>query len=195
MIHIKPSNVPKLPKCLFLPYLGVHSIHLKKRLTKFIGKIYPHVDLKIAFRANKRIGSLFTFTDRVPSHVCSSVVYKFTCSSCQATYYGKTSRHFIVRCREHLGINKKGNSVKVTLSAFRDHIKDTGHSASLDNFCIIDRTNNELELLIHESIPILRDRPTLNFQSSSIPLCLFSSLRLLVTYSFLYDSLFTIAPL
>jgi len=57
--------------------------------------------------------------------------------------------------------------------AIRDHIKYTGHSASLDNFCIIDRTNNEHELLIHESLLILRDRPTLNFQSSSIPRCLF----------------------
>ena len=35
----------------------------------------------------------------------SSVVYKFSCSSCKATYYGKTSRHFIVRCREHIGVN------------------------------------------------------------------------------------------
>jgi len=109
---IKPSNVPKLPILLFLPYLGVYSIHLKKRFTKFIGNFYPHVDLKIVFRANKPIGRLFPFKDRVPSHVCSSVVYKFTCSSCQATYYGKISRHFNVRCREHLGINKKGNSVK-----------------------------------------------------------------------------------
>ena len=57
-----------------------------------------------------------------------------TCSSCQAIYYGKTSRYFIVRCREHLGINKKGKSVNGASSAIRDHIKDTGHSASLDDF-------------------------------------------------------------
>ena len=36
VVDIKPSNVPKLPILLFLPYLGVYSIHLKKRLTKFI---------------------------------------------------------------------------------------------------------------------------------------------------------------
>ena len=59
VVDIKPSNVPKLPILLFLPYLGVYSIHLKKRLTKFIGKFYPHVDLKIVFRANKPIGRLF----------------------------------------------------------------------------------------------------------------------------------------
>ena len=96
VVDIKPSNVPKLPILLFLPYLGVYSILLKKRLTKFIGKIYPPVDLKIVFQASKPIGRLFPFKDRVPSHICSPVIYKFTCSSCQATYYGKTSCHFIV---------------------------------------------------------------------------------------------------
>ena len=142
------------------------------------------IRLKIVFRANKPIGRLFPLKDRVPSHVCSSVVYKFTCSSCQATYYGKTSRHFIVRCREHLGINIKGNNVKGAVnSAIKDHVKDTGHSVSLDDFCIIDKANNELELLINESLLILKDRPTLNFQSPSIPL-----------FSLIF-SLFTIAPL
>ena len=58
---------------------------------------------------------------------------------------------------------------------FADHINNTGHSVSLENFCIIDRTSNEHDLLINESYLILRDRPMHNFQSSSIPLCLFCS--------------------
>ena len=36
-----------------------------------------------------------------------------------------------------------------------------------------DRANNEFDLLIHESLLILRDRPSLNSQQSSIPLALF----------------------
>jgi len=68
-----------------------------------------------------------------------------------STYHGKTSRHFIVRCREHFGINKKSNCVKGASSVIRDHIKDAGHSDSLDNFSVIDRTNNELDLLTHAS--------------------------------------------
>ena len=90
------------------------------------------------------------------------------CSSCHAAYYGKTSRHFIVRCREHLGISKKDNSVKGASSAIRDRIKHTGHSASLDDFCIIDKTTNEFDLVMYESLLILTDLPMLNFQSSSI---------------------------
>ena len=89
------------------------------------------------------------------------------------TYYGKTSRHFVVRCRGRLGVNKKGKSMKGVSSPTRDHINDTGHNASIDDFCIIDNACNEFDLLIHESLLILRDRPTLNKQNSSITLCLF----------------------
>ena len=35
------------------------------------------------------------------------------------------------------------------------------------------KMNNEFDLLIHESLLILRDRPELNSQQSSIPLVLF----------------------
>jgi len=59
VVNIKPSNVPKLPIILFLPYLGVYSEHLKKRLTKFVGKMYPHVDLKIVFRASNLLVTFF----------------------------------------------------------------------------------------------------------------------------------------
>jgi len=78
----------------------------------------------------------------------------------------------VVRRREHLGSNKKGESIKAISSAIRDPINDPGHSASLDNFCIIDRANNELDLLIHKSLLVLRDHLTLTFQISLIPLCL-----------------------
>ena len=81
--------------------------------------------------------------------------------------------HFVVRCREHLGINKKGISIKSASSSIRDHINETGHAASFDDFCILDKANNNFDLLIHESLLILRDRPTLNQQNSSIPLYLF----------------------
>ena len=48
-----------------------------------------------------------------------------------------------------------------------------GHAASLEDFSVLDRANNDFDLLIHESLLILRDRPSLNSQQSSIPLALF----------------------
>ena len=70
-------------------------------------------------------------------------------------------------------IDKKGESIKGVSSPIRDHINDTGHTASIDDFYIIDIASSELDLLINESLFILRDRPTPNQQNSSIPLCLF----------------------
>ena len=44
---------------------------------------------------------------------------------------------------------------------------------SMGDFSVLDRANNDFDLLIHESLLILRDRPSLNSQQSSIPLALF----------------------
>ena len=108
-------GVPKLLVLLSFPYLGSRSVHLKKKLIKFLGNIYPHMEFRFIFQSVKRIENFFPFKDRIPSNLRSSVVYKFTCSSCKAAYYGKTSRHFIVHCREHLGINKKGKAIKSSM--------------------------------------------------------------------------------
>ena len=81
----------------------------------------------------------------------SSVIYKFQCPGCHASYYGKTSRNLITRCREHLGVNKAGLKVKGGPSAIRDHINQSGHAASPKDFSILDRANNEFDLLIHEN--------------------------------------------
>ena len=46
-------------------------------------------------------------------------------------------------------MNKNGKGNKGVSSPIRDHINDTGHNASFDNFCINDKANNELDLHIH----------------------------------------------
>ena len=86
--------------------------------------------------------SLFRFKDRFSNLMCSNVIYKYTCSGCDATYYGKTKRHLIVRCREHLGINKAGQKIKSNSLSIGDHISKSGHKASFDDFEIISKTDN-----------------------------------------------------
>ena len=53
------------------------------------------------------------------------------------------------------------------------HSSATGRLVSLENFSIIVSTSKNMNLLILESVLILRDRPTLNSQTSSIWLALF----------------------
>ena len=40
----------------------------------------PQVYLRFVFQSAKCIENLISFKDRVPSHVCSSIVYQFACS-------------------------------------------------------------------------------------------------------------------
>ena len=79
---------------------------------------------------------------------------KYACSGCHATYYGETKRHLIVRCREHLGINKAGRKIESNSSSLGDQISRSGHEASFDDFEIISKTDNHFDLLIYESLLI-----------------------------------------
>ena len=115
----------------------------------------------------------FSFKDRFPALIRSSVVYQFKCPGCHALYFGKTTRHLITRCMEHLGINKAGQIIKVSPSAIWDHINKSGQATLVEDLSVLDRANNDIDLLIHEILLILRDRPSLNSQQSSIPLALF----------------------
>ena len=66
-------------------------------------------------------------------------MYKFTCSCCNATYYGESEGHFFVRASEHLGMTplagkRKKNAKKSTIF---DHILLKGHDASFEDFTIL----------------------------------------------------------
>ena len=103
------------------------------------------MEFKFVFRSARRSKDFFLSKDRVSNHLRSSVVYKFTSSSCKATFYGKISRHFIVRCREHLGIDKKGKAIKGGLFSIRDHVSSTG--VKLNSFTGITNQYYETSIL------------------------------------------------
>ena len=111
----------------------------------------------------------------MPFNLRSNVVYKFSCGRCNATYYGETCRHLNVRVGEHLGISpltgKKSKARKTT--AVKDHMLFCDHIVSLDDFKILTSSNSEFHLKIKESLFISRDKPELNRNEKSLPLCLF----------------------
>ena len=74
--------------------------------------------------------------------------YIHICDTLMSLYIYSIIRHFIVRYREHLGINKKGVTIKGVSSSISDHINETAHVGSLEDFCIIDKANNNFDLLI-----------------------------------------------
>ena len=107
----------------------------------------------------------------------SGLVYKYKCGGCNATYYGKTKRHFKVRICEHLGISHiTGKKVKIDsnkLMAIQEHLLCCNYSPSYEDFSILTRESNDFKLKIMESLLIACDKHCLNKADSPLPLELF----------------------
>ena len=112
----------------------------------------------------KRLSSLFKYKDFFPSLVCSNFIYKYSSSGSNATCYAKTSRNLKIRCYEHLGPNESGENraSPPSSSSILDHIKQSGHNGTLEDFSIISKSENSFDLSFHESLLIQRCRTTLN---------------------------------
>ena len=136
----------------------------------------PQCNIKVILKSTKRLSALFRFKDVIPKELRSHLVYKFSCSSCNATYYGKTERHLNVRSGEHIGLSPlTGNRVACKPSAISDHLLLHEHNnSSFNDFSILCCENNAFKLSLRESILIKRDSPELNRNVSSMPLLLFN---------------------
>jgi hypothetical protein len=83
-------------------------------------------------------------------------------------------RHLLTGVSEHLGIfaltgNKSSNP---KFASILQHLNNTGHTTSLDDFKILSSCPSSDELMIHESLLISKLKPTLNVQGSLVPLLL-----------------------
>ena len=170
-------TVPKKELFLSLPYLGIQSLQVRKRLNLLFKDYLPYCNLKIVFNSKSRLKNLFVFKDKIPIYMKSRLIYKFTCSICKVAYIGKTNRHFHVRYNEHLGLSKLTNKPlkynKQSTTAVREHIRNCNHSASNNDFKIIGSDNNPYHLLLKESLSIFMEDPVLNKTVKSFPLELF----------------------
>ena len=106
----------------------------------------------------------------------SLLCYKFQCNSCNATYYGKTQRHFKVRVSEHMGVSAcKGKNLKSTKdSAVRDHMLICNNIASFEDFSVLANGTNDFRIKLQESLLIHRLGLQLIKTSEAAPLMLFS---------------------
>ena len=127
-------TVAKKKLILSLEFLGKHSLEIKNRLEKIVNEQIPFCKLSVVFSSKNKLRNFFLFKDKVPIDLKSLVLYKFTCSDCNITYIGKTSRHYQVRYSEHLGISKLTNQPlkysPASSTAVRDHTHFCKHNAN-----------------------------------------------------------------
>ena len=84
--------VPRGELTLVLPYLRKISLDLRTSLKKI-------------FRAKCTLNTLIRFKDPLEKKIHSGIIYRYTCSNCKFTYYGKTFCYFYTRAAEHMVIS------------------------------------------------------------------------------------------
>ena len=168
--------VPKKDLYIFLSYLGKLLLSAMSTLEKTVRDILPCVNLKVVFRIKNRLSSKFTFKEKISKEMRSLLCYKFQCSTCNATYYGKTKRHFKVRVSEHMGVSARtSKSIKSTRnSAVPDHMLVSNNIVLFEDFSVLANGTNDYRIKFQESLLIHRDGPQLNKPSESAPMMLFS---------------------
>ena len=121
----------------------------------------------------------FLFKDQIPKCLNSMLLYKFTYSTCNSVYIGKTKRHYLVRQFEHLGLSVLTNIAlrysDKDATAIRKHCHHQNHINCTDNFKIMGNSVNIYFLQLKESFLILKLKPSLNIVKESMPLYLFDN--------------------
>jgi hypothetical protein len=157
---------------VMFPYLGHSSNVLKRKVSTYLRKFYPQIQLKIIFSNKNTIGSMFNCKDKLPPYLVSNVIYKYTCGTCSATYIGETSKQFKVRVCQHRGISYRSGNVLSDSdnSKIFVHSVSNDHVIKKENFKILAQCNNQNDLRLLESIYIHNMHPNLNEQDRSVPL-------------------------
>lgn len=84
-----------------LPYLGTMLSNLKKLRTCFKHSLRQW-NIKVIRKSTKRLSSYFCFKNVIHKESHSHIVYGFSCSDCNVTYYDKTECHVNVGSGDNL---------------------------------------------------------------------------------------------
>ena len=105
---------PKKELVCVLPFIGKKLSQLRSKLFKSVQNNLSFCYLKVVFQSPYKLHTLFRFKDILDNKICSHLVYRYSCSNCHATYYGKTYQHLFTRAAEYMSIsNLTGKLLKI----------------------------------------------------------------------------------
>ena len=168
---LQTLNNPQIVYCV-LPYFGSQSEKLKKDVLVLLEKYFSNVNFNLILVNNFRIANLFSFKDKLPISMRSSLVYEFSCSRCESMYIGSTTRTLGARVAEHIGRSYRTERILASPShsAIRDHSFSCDSKVDISNFKILSSLSNSFDLRIMESLYIFKKQPVLNDMKSAVPL-------------------------
>ena len=162
----KPKTLmaQKMPVYVSFPYYGYISEKVRSELKDIICRRFPQVNFKPVFRNDFMIGSLFKHKERLPTSVCSSLVYDYKCLLCNKQYIGSTVRQLQCRISEHMGVSVRTGLPMTNNpnSAIYKHRYDTGHQIEKDHFKVKKSCHNKYDVRLLEALYIKKERPELN---------------------------------
>ena len=84
------------------------------------------------------VGSFFNYKDKLPMHLKSSLVYKFSCAQGASEYVGMTTHSLCTRVDEYVGVSYRRGAHLTQLPhlAIRDHRDSCGTPFDTSNFKI-----------------------------------------------------------
>ena len=137
------STVSEKNLVIALPYLGTLSLQMHTRINHIMKNKLLYCNIRFVFQTKCKISNFFTFKDKIPSFLCSDIVYKFQYGSCNATYYAKTKCHFKVRMCEHWGISALTR--KRVDSVIKEHLLFCSHTPDFEDSQFLQPTTMTLK--------------------------------------------------
>ena len=134
------------------PYIVVPY---ERGLSESLKKVCSKHGVQVYFKGGTTIKNLLIVPKvQDPIQKKSGVIYRYKYGrvECDEEYIGESSRTFGERFREHL---------KAPSPIF-DHYNITGHNATIDNFSIVGREDQNLMRTIKEALYIRATNPSLN---------------------------------
>ena len=146
------------------------SLQIRTIINRIMKNKLPCCNIQFDFQTKCKISNFFAFKHRIPSFLRSSIVYKFQCGGCNATYYGKTKRHFKVRICEHFGISEiTRKRVKCNDDlAIKKHLLLCNHQPGFEDFSILTTNNNGFKITLMKTLLTNRDHLHFNKNKQSL---------------------------
>ena len=173
-------TVPKKEVTITLPFLGVTSFKVKKKLEETFKESLPFCKIRTIFKTSRRMSSFFSYKDKFPKSLLSGVIYRYTCAHCNVSYIGCTARYWEKRLEEHTHISALTGKPLGGAQVFAplQHVKSSkcnplGPKVSRDDFEIIGYEKDPFLLKVKESILIKKENPAINGTVTSVPIYLF----------------------
>lgn len=134
-------------KLIFLQYRGKVTENFERMLKRI------NAPCKIVTTIRKMKTVLPSLKAPVDKALRSGLVYKITCSRCQSCYVGQTTRHLLVRVREH---KRSGTPVE-------SHFCACNTDVTMDDVNIIATSNKSVyKLMTLEALFIRSIKPSIN---------------------------------